>query len=86
MTAVVVEKRKTLLRRGLKRGFKLSLNCNGCRGTAKALGAVCQHERAVRIEDNAVDRDLDEPGTSSSSGDDDGGGDYDDACRRVPRG
>jgi hypothetical protein len=96
MTAVVVEKRKTPFRSGLKRGFKLSLNCNGCRGTAKALDAACQHERAVRrdemecapnaaegalIEDNAGERDLDEPDTSSSSGDDDGGDDFEDACR-----
>jgi hypothetical protein len=48
MTAIVVEKQKTLTRSGLKRGFKLSLTWNGCRGISNALGAACQHERAVR--------------------------------------
>jgi hypothetical protein len=96
MTVVVIEKRKTSLRSGLKRGFKLSLNCNGCRGTATALGAAYQHEWAVRrdemecapnavegalIEDNAGELDLDEPDASSSSGDDDTGDDFEDACR-----
>jgi hypothetical protein len=86
MTVVVVEKRKTLIRNGLKRGFKLSMTCNGYRGTAKALGAACQHERCVRrdemecipnnvdtafIIDDSRERNLDDPGTSSSSDDDD---------------
>jgi hypothetical protein len=60
-----VLKRTSLARDGMRQTCKISLVCEGCRGTAKSMGGACPQARAVKRDelgpDTKVHVDTDTP-------------------------
>jgi hypothetical protein len=48
LTTVVLLKRKSPARDGIKQTCKISFVCEGCKGIAKFMGGACPHTRAAK--------------------------------------